>query len=88
MVDCDKDNTICYEDFVTYLACSGSQYAKSTKLKFNLGEKVKNQNLQTWDELDIAARSIFCQVLEDSLKLAKKILLLQQDFPIEISELR
>lgn len=77
MLDCDNNNSICYEDFITFLACSGSQYAKSTKMKFNLGEKAKNQNFISWDEISIASRAIFCQILEDSLKLAKKIIELQ-----------
>jgi hypothetical protein len=88
MVDCDNDNNICYDDFITFLACSGSQYAKTTKLGFNIGEKDKNRHLETWEEIDVAPQAIFCQILEDSLKLAKKILVLQEDFPIEISQLR
>lgn len=88
MVDCDTDNTICYDDFITFLACSGSQYAKSTKLSFNLNEKAQNNKFEIWDELNIQSRALFCQILEDSLKLAKKIKTLQEDFPIEISQLR
>ena len=88
MLDCNNDQSVCYDDFITFLSCSGSQQAKSTRMMSCLSEKEKNQKLTSWAELNMSSRAIFCQVLEDALKLAKKIKSLQDDYPIEISELR
>lgn len=88
MLDCDNDNKISYQDFIMFLAMSGAHYAKSTNMLFNIGEKDKHKRFLDWEQIDISSRNIFCEILESSLVLARKMRSLQDDYPIEVCRLK
>ena len=88
MFDCDNDEKISYQDFIMFLATSGAHYAKSTSMLFNIGEKDKHQRFLEWDQVSIQSRNQFCEILENSLKLSRKLRALQEDYPIEVCKLK
>lgn len=88
MFDCNNDGNISYQDFTMYLATSGVHYAKTTNMLFNIGEKDRHRRFLNWEQIDISSRNQFCSILESSLKLAKKMRSLQEDFPIEVCRLK
>lgn len=88
MFDCDNDQSISYQDFIMYLATSGTHYAKTTNMMFNIGEKEKHRKLMKWDQVDMQSRNTFCIILERSLKIAKRLTSIKLDFPVEMCKLK
>lgn len=88
MLDYDNDSSISYQDFTMFLATSGTHYARSTNMMFNVSEKEKNHRYLDWEQVDIQSRNTFSSILEHSLRLARKLRLLQEDFPIEVCKLK
>jgi hypothetical protein len=76
MLDYDNDSSISYQDFMMFLATSGTHYAKSTNMMFNIAEKEKNRRFLDWEQVDIQSRNTFSSILEHSLRLARKLRLL------------